>query len=128
MNDLEINKIKKFSLLLLVLSIFLTLSSNVDEKLKIFIAFSTIFGIIVAYFCPFLLKKLYFVWINAGNLMGFITTLIILSFIFFLLIVPLKFLRGKKNNLIKINFKKKQSYWEEANNKHLSLQDLMRQF
>ncbi|MDP2850891.1 MAG: SxtJ family membrane protein [Sulfuricurvum sp.] len=110
----EINELKKFSLLLALISFaagsYFFISAS--QKYPLFFIVSISF-LIIAYTRPALISLLYSSWMKIGHFMGAISSKIILSILFYVIFTPIAIvlrLRGKDLLNKKLNTTE-TSYW-----------------
>ncbi len=75
----------------------------------------------LAFFFPFSLRPVNRLWMLLGRVLHKITSPIILGFVYFILIVPIGFVRrlAGKNQMAKLN-RNKESYWIQASEKPIN--------
>ncbi|MFH0734911.1 MAG: SxtJ family membrane protein [bacterium] len=84
----------------------------------------------IGFIAPVLLKPIYILWMIIAVLLGFVSTRVILSILFYLIITPMALIFkmiGKDPLNIKID-KTKTSYWEYRENKKYEKIETERQF
>lgn len=113
----EKSDIKKFgiifSVIMLIVSIFLFYkSSNLYFFTGLFFIFLS-FGILF----PIAIKPIYALWMILGSILGFLMTIVILTFIFYLIMFPISVIaRILKKNFLELKLNKKaNSYWNDRN-------------
>ncbi len=111
----EKSDIKKFgiifSIIMLIVSIFLLYkSSNLYFFTGLFFIFLS-FGILF----PVLIKPIYALWMILGSILGSLMTIVILTFIFYLIMFPISIIaRILKKNFLELKLNKKaNSYWND---------------
>ena len=113
----EKSDIKKFgiifSIIMLIVSIFLLYkSSNLYFFTGLFFIFLSL-GILF----PVLIKPIYALWMILGSILGSLMTIVILTFIFYLIMFPISIIaRILKKNFLELKLNKKaNSYWNDRN-------------
>tara|TARA_Y100000768_G_C23837057_1_gene614280 strand:+ start:272 stop:682 length:411 start_codon:yes stop_codon:yes gene_type:complete len=113
----EKSDIKKFgiifSIIMLIVSIFLLYkSSNLYFFTGLFFIFLS-FGILF----PVLIKPIYALWMILGSILGSLMTIVILTFIFYLIMFPISIIaRILKKNFLELKLNKNaNSYWNDRN-------------
>ena len=107
-----------------ILSFFPTLNG---ASINLNFLFAGLFFLLIGFLMPFLFVLPNKLWIMFGNLLGKITTPIIVSLIYVFVLIPTSFILKifKKDLLDEIINKNKKSYWIERKESHT---DFKRQF
>lgn len=112
-----------FGLFFLILHIILNRSDN------LFIYMSTLL-LIVTLFFHWVLTPFNFLWLKLGEIIGRITTSLLLGFVFYAVLTPLALLKKLLGNKgMDIDFSlDRETYWIERENKKVKAKDFEQQF
>jgi len=129
--DLSKNALKKFGLTFTVISFFISIILFLNHsKLFFYFILAGILLLIISLFIPEILKHVYKIWMTFALILGIITTNIILTLLFYLIILPIGLiikLSGK--DLLDLKFNKGSlTYWNYRKNKEYKREYSERQF
>lgn len=99
--------------ILLMISFYLGVFTSSGIKLLIIASFTGI----VSFINPGYFIVICYFWSKLGNTLGHFASIIIISFMMYLVITPLKILFRLRSDALNINFKKGHTYWIESKNK-----------
>ena len=127
----EKSDLRKFGitigLILLIIAGFLFWKEK--ESYQIFLTVGTILFVLVI-LVPAVLKPIYWIWMIFATILGWIMTRVILSLLFYIIIVPIGLiLRAFGKQFLKLRWdKSKGSYWNYRTNEHLQNENYEKQF
>ncbi|MGE5498981.1 MAG: SxtJ family membrane protein [Syntrophothermus sp.] len=124
-------ELKKFGIsvgfVLTLISLYLSFKG---KSSYIYFTYSGIFLIMSALSAPRLLKHIQKIWMAIGIILGWFTTRIILSVLYYIILTPIGFvMRLSGKDLLEMKIQKdKRSYWNYREEKPYSRTDTERQF
>ena len=127
----EKSDLRKFGitigLILLIIAGFLFWKEK--ESYQIFLTVGTILFVLVI-LVPAVLKPIYWIWMIFATILGWIMTRVILSLLFYIIIVPIGLiLRAFGKQFLELRWdKSKGSYWNYRTNEHLQNENYEKQF
>lgn len=129
--DLSKNALKKFGLTFTVISFLISIILFLNHsKLFFYFIITGILLLIISLFIPEILKHIYKIWMTLALILGIITTNIILTLLFYLIILPIGLivkLSGK--DLLDLKFNKESlTYWNYRKNKEYKREYSEKQF
>ena len=127
----EKSDLRKFGItigvILLVITGFLLWKEK--ESFQIFLATSIVL-FLTSITIPTILKPIYFIWMVLGNILGWFTTRVILSLLFYIIFTSIGLtLRFFGKQFLDLRWdKSKESYWNFRTNEHLQNENYEKQF